>query len=128
MHRAAVRLFACAAALAILTPAFASNHGSSNAALRGKQSFGALAYHRASGNFGYAVNAKTSRAAKLEALRQCGHPQCEVVASLRNSCGALASGAKRFVVAHGVTRQEAQTKALRKCGERCEIAGWACND
>ena len=128
MRPAVVRLFAVLSVVAILAPTLAWTSGSSGAAARGKQNFGALAYHRASGDFGYAVNAKTSRAAKLEALRQCGHPKCEVVASLRNSCGALASDPRRFIVAHGVTRQEAEAKALRQCGERCAIAGWACND
>ena len=87
---------------------------------------GALAYHRESGSFGYSVSAATPRIAKTQALAQCGNPKCEVVASLRNDCGAIANGPKRFYVSRGATRQEAETKALRLCGERCSIAGWAC--
>lgn len=87
---------------------------------------GALAYHRESSSFGFSVNAANPRAAKMEALAQCGNPKCEVVASLRNDCGAIANGPKRFVVGRGVTRQEAETKALRICGDACKIAGWAC--
>ncbi len=87
---------------------------------------GALAYHRDSGSFGFSVNAATPRIAKEQALAQCGHPKCEVVGSLRNDCGAIANGPKRFYVTRGVTRQEAETKALRLCGERCAIVGWAC--
>lgn len=87
---------------------------------------GAIAYHRESGSFGYAVNAKDSRAARIEALRQCGHPKCEVVASLSKDCGAVANGPKKFIASRGATRQEAETRALRLCGERCEIVGWAC--
>ena len=87
---------------------------------------GALAYHRDSGNFGYAVNAADSRSARIAALKQCGHPKCEIVASLSKDCGAVANGPKKFVASRGVTRQEAETRALRLCGERCEIVGWAC--
>ena len=93
---------------------------------RGKQNFGALAYHQDSGSFGYAVDTPSARAARIEALRLCGHPNCEVVLGLHNGCGAVASRAGRFAAARGTTRQEAQTKAARKCGSRCEIAGWAC--
>jgi hypothetical protein len=87
---------------------------------------GALAYHRESGSFGYAVNAKDSHTARVTALKQCGHPRCEVVASLSKDCGAVANGPKKFSAARGATRQEAETKALRQCGERCEVVGWAC--
>jgi hypothetical protein len=87
---------------------------------------GALAYHRDSGSFGYAVNAKDSRSARIAALRACGHPKCEIVASVSKDCGAVANGPKKFVASRGVTRQEAETRALRLCGERCEIVGWAC--
>lgn len=86
----------------------------------------ALAYHRDSGSFGFSVNAATPRIAKEQALAQCGHPKCEVVASLRNDCGVIANGPKRFYVTRGVTRQEAEAKALRLCGEHCKIVGWAC--
>jgi hypothetical protein len=87
---------------------------------------GAIAYHRESASFGYAINATTARDAQVEALKQCGDSRCEVVARLRNDCGAVANGAKRFTVGKGVTRQEAETKALRVCGPGCAIAVWAC--
>jgi Domain of unknown function (DUF4189) len=87
---------------------------------------GALAYHRDSGSFGYAVNATDSRSARIAALNQCGHPKCEVVVSLSKDCGAVANGPKRFVASRGATRQEAETRALRQCGDQCQIVGWAC--
>ena len=90
------------------------------------QSTGALAYHRDSGSFGFSINAATARIAKTDALALCGHPKCEVVANLRNSCGVIANGPKRFYVTRGATRQEAEAKVMRLCGERCEIVGWAC--
>lgn len=86
----------------------------------------ALAYHRDSGSFGFSVNAATPHLAKTAALAQCGNPKCEVVASLRNDCGAIANGPKRFFVTRGATRQEAEAKAMRLCGEKCAIVGWAC--
>ena len=87
---------------------------------------GALAYHRDSGSFGYAVNAADSRSARIAALNQCGHPKCEVVVSLSKDCGAVANGPKRFVASRGATRQEAETRALRQCGDACQVVGWAC--
>ncbi len=87
---------------------------------------GALAYHRDSGSFGYAVNAPDSRSARIAALNQCGHPKCEVVVSLSKDCGAVANGPKRFVASRGATRQEAETRALRQCGDACLVVGWAC--
>ena len=69
---------------------------------------------------------KTARDAKVEALRQCSHEKCEVVASITRGCGALARDNAKFSVQKGATRNEAQTKALKKCGSGCEILAWAC--
>ena len=88
--------------------------------------YGAIAYHAASGSIGWATDRKSSREAQLEALRQCGHERCEVVASVTRGCAALARDAKKFIVQKGATRQEAETKALRRCGAQCEIAAWTC--
>jgi len=88
---------------------------------------GAIAYHRASASFGYAVNLATAREAQVEALKQCADARCEIVARLRNDCGAVANGPKRFFTGKGATRPEAETKALRACGAGCEIAVWACS-
>ena len=92
---------------------------------------GAIALQRDTGRFGYASDALTSRAAKLEALKQCADPHCEVVASFSNACGALARqaarGAKGYFSATGAVRQEAETKALRLCAAKeCELVAWAC--
>ena len=93
---------------------------------KSSQANGAIAYHRASGSYGYAIDRTSARDAKTEALRQCGHEKCEVVTTFRGACGAVANGPKRFAAMSGVTRQEAETKALRKCGDACEVAVWAC--
>jgi serine/threonine-protein kinase len=97
-----------------------------NSKFKSSQANGAIAYHRDSGSYGYTVEAKNSREAKTEALKQCGHAKCEVVTSFRNACGVVANGPKRFVAITGATRQEAETKALRQCGDACSVAVWAC--
>jgi hypothetical protein len=118
-HRA-VRLLAATLALAMAALPHAARAAPKNPPT------GALAYHRDSGSFGYAVNARDSRSARIAALKQCGHPKCEIVASLSKDCGAVANGPKKFVASRGATRQEAETRALRLCGESCEVLGWAC--
>ena len=90
------------------------------------QNFGAIAYHRDSASYGYAVDRASAREAKREALRQCGEPRCEIVTDLKNDCGAVANGAQRFTTARGATRQEAEARALRKCGTACAVVVWAC--
>ena len=93
--------------------------------------FGAIALQRETGQLGYAYNAATARAAKVEALKQCADPRCEVVAAFSNACGSLARdparGPKGYFRATGATRQEAETKALRLCAAReCDVVAWAC--
>jgi len=121
MARRAVRSLAAMLALVLLAVLPARE-----AASKSPPPTGALAYHRDSGSFGYAVNEKDSRSARIAALKQCAHPKCEIVASLSKDCGAVANGPRKFVASRGATRQEAETRALRQCGERCEIVGWAC--
>jgi hypothetical protein len=116
------------AAVLVAAPA-ALWHGASFAAGKAAKAAynGAIAYHRPSASYGYAVDLPSARAAQIEALKQCGNALCEVVMGLRNNCGAVANGPRHFTVAKGATRQEAQTKALRTCGAGCEIAVWACS-
>ncbi len=118
LHLALVAAFACTAQPALARAAKKGIHG-------------AIALQRDSGRFGYAADALTSRAAKLEALKQCADPRCEVVASFSNACGALARnparGPKGYFPATGAVRQEAETKALRLCAAKeCELVAWAC--
>jgi Domain of unknown function (DUF4189) len=75
---------------------------------------------------GWATDRRTSREAKIEALEQCGHEKCVVVATVTRNCAALARNAKKFIVQKGATRREAETKALGRCGAECEIAVWTC--
>ena len=86
----------------------------------------AIAYHAESGSVGWATDRKTGRDAKVEALRQCGHEKCEVVAEVNRGCAALAREGKKHSTQKGATRQEAEAKARHRCGEKCEIAAWTC--
>ena len=113
-------------ALLALGALCASPAGARDEPRRGASVHGAIAYHPESGSVGWATDRKSSREAKVEALRQCGHEKCEVMASVSRGCAALARSAKKHSVQNGVTRQEAESKALRRCGEQCEIAAWTC--
>jgi len=115
-----LRLALIAALICVAQPALAK--------VVAKKGFhGAIALQRDTGQLGYATDAPTSRAAKIEALKQCADPRCEVVANFSNACGALARGPKKHVAATGATRQEAETKALRLCASKeCAVAAWAC--
>ena len=63
----------------------------------------------------------------MEALRQCGNSRCEVVHRFKNGCAALADGPKAAIGASGATRDEAETKALKRCSDsRCQLIAWAC--
>ncbi len=88
--------------------------------------FGAIAHHPKGAEFGWATDRRTSREAGAEALRQCGHPRCEVAITVRNACAALARGPKQSRTSKGVSRQDAEARALTRCGDRCEIVAWTC--
>lgn len=99
---------------------------SKETAAKKKGGYGAIAWHRDSGSVGYSYDYASARLAGTEALRQCGHPRCEVVLALRNECGALASNAKGYAARRGHTQDEAQTKAASACGSDCRPVAWAC--
>jgi len=90
------------------------------------QYYAAIAYHAESNSVGWATDQRSARAAKVEALKQCGNEKCEVVASITRGCGALARQGKKIAVQKGATGDEAKTKALRRCGPNCEIVAWTC--
>ena len=116
-----------ALALALFAVALAGWTPPTDARVIKKYAYGAIALARDSGQFGYAVDTITARAAKVEALRQCDHPRCEVVLSFTNGCAALARSPAKYFPAKGATRQEAETKALRLCAARdCQVLAWAC--
>ena len=93
--------------------------------------FGAIAYHRASQSWGVSYDMPRARDASVEALKQCGHRECEVVHKYKNGCAALADGPKALAPSSGATRAEAETRALKRCsalnkGASCNLIAWAC--
>ena len=122
---AAVLLPALLAAL----PAVAQTKGGKRSAEPNR--FGAIAYNRASQSWGVGFNFARARDANVEALKECGNGKCEVVHKFRNGCAALADGPKVHAAASGATRDEAETKTLRRCTElnkqaSCRLVAWAC--
>lgn len=91
------------------------------------ESWGAIAYHRATGAFGYSFDYASQRDAGTAALDSCAHPECIIVASYRNGCGALVDGPTGPSFAEGVTAQEAETKARQRCTDpQCHVIAWSC--
>ena len=88
--------------------------------------FGAIAYHRASQSWGVSYDTARARDAELAALKQCGQRECVVIHKFKNGCAALVDGSKSFATASGATRDEAETKALKRCGADCKPLAWAC--
>jgi hypothetical protein len=89
--------------------------------------FGAIAYHRASHSWGVSYDFARERDASVHALKQCGQRECEVVHKFKNGCAALTDGPKNFAAASGATRDEAETKALKRCNDaKCTLIAWAC--
>ena len=88
--------------------------------------FGAIAYHRESQSWGVAYDKARARDAAVDALKQCGHQRCEVVHRFKNGCAALVDGPKAAFASSGATRDEAETKALKRCGAGCKPIAWAC--
>jgi len=88
--------------------------------------YGAIAYHRASQSWGVSYDTARERDASVAALQQCGNRQCEVIHKFKNGCAALVDGPKAAATASGATRDEAETKALKRCGADCKPVAWGC--
>ena len=88
--------------------------------------FGAIAHHPKGTEVGWASDRRTSREAGAEALKQCGHARCEIAITVQNACAALARGPKQVRAQKGVSRQEAEARALSRCGEGCDVVAWTC--
>ena len=99
--------------------------GAAAAQKAGKGLWGALAYSTKTGAYGYSVDRTTKREAETEAFRLCG-TNCDLTRTFRNGCAAVATRPKRVAADTGASREIAEAKALRKCGDQCKIAVWAC--
>src|SRR3972149_2600828 len=93
------------AAPAFVAVALFGHAGPVSAAKQSKKSaYGAIAYEPARRATGYSYDFKTAPEAKVEALKQCGEPACEVLVSFRNACGAVARGRSKPITARGAAR------------------------
>jgi len=124
-HDVAMRGFLILCAFILAFPAQAAKQSAT------PNRFGAIAYHRASQSWGVSYDTARERDASVVALKQCGHAQCEVIHKFKNGCAALADGPKIQAVASGATRDEAETKAMRRCADAngaasCNLKAWAC--
>lgn len=115
--------------IALVLAIAATGAGANTRSVKKAQFHGAIALDRELGRNGFAVDRPTARAAAVEALNQCGGGRCEIVLAFKSTCGALASNTRtgQWATSSGATRQEAETKALRRCSSAsCEISVWAC--
>lgn len=99
--------------------------------------FGAIAYGKTSGAFGYSYQFADAEAAADFAMKNCaeGGDDCEVAVTFEDACAALAVGKKdgeataTAIVASSET--DAKSRALADCtagdAEGCEIAAWSCS-
>jgi hypothetical protein len=99
--------------------------GAAEAQRAAKGPWGAIAYSTKTGAYGYAVDRTNKRDAETEAFRVCG-TNCDMLRTFHNGCAAVAARPKRVSSDTGASREIAQAKALRKCGDNCKIAVWAC--
>lgn len=120
------RLILCFAALFLSVSVGSAAAANSKEAKKKKTGHGAIAWHSGTGNVGYSHDFAEARAANVEALKQCAHDRCEVVLSLANECGAIASGPRGHAAKKGNTKAEAETRALNACGKECRPVAWAC--
>lgn len=94
--------------------------------------YGAIAYSRRTGHYGYADNAGSREAAERRALERCERRDCKVEVWFRNSCGALATGEDGQIYgwAHDTSLREAKESAVEHCrhegGRRCRVLISAC--
>jgi hypothetical protein len=94
--------------------------------------YGAIAYSRRTGHYGYWKGANSRAAAERRALDACVGRDCRIEVWFRNSCGALATAEGGQIVgwAHDTSLEEAQEQAVRNCrhegGRRCRVLISAC--
>ena len=93
--------------------------------------YGAIAYDRQSGAYGFAYDQPSPVAAGRRALDKCGSPGCALVLEFADGCGAYATGPNAAAGAGSdYTRTTAEDRALAQCrsaGGNCQVQVWTCN-
>jgi len=98
-----------------------------------KTYYGAIAYDKATGSWGYSVDSNTSGQADNAALESCkkGSAGCQVYVRLTNQCGTIAASADgAFSWATDKTKKVTEKRALTACQKNdnndCEVKVTAC--
>lgn len=89
-----------------------------------RKSYGAIAYSRKDGAYGYSNSQDSQKEAEDLALNYCKEngAKCRSMIWFQNSCGAVAAAGRKTGWGQADTEEEAQTKALKDCGKKnCEI-------
>src|SRR3989442_1401816 len=91
--------------------------------------YGALAFDRRDGSYGFSYDYPTQREANEHAIQQCG-AGCVVVGEFAKACAAYATGDNAAEgQGIGLWRSEAERQALEMCqrtGENCRIPVCCC--
>ena len=107
--------------------------GTAAIADRDDDRYGAIAYSRRTGHYGWANRAESRVGAERRALEKCEGRDCKIEVWFHNSCGALATGEEGEIVgwAHDSSLEEAREHALRNCrhegGHRCQVRASVCS-
>ncbi|AKI00597.1 protein of unknown function (DUF4189) [Hoeflea sp. IMCC20628] len=93
--------------------------------------FGAIAFSKATGGYGFVYDRQSRREAENGAMRECRSRTsgCQVAVWFRNGCGAVAIGSNGWGSEPGATRQAAERAARRKCSRYtngCQVLAWSC--
>ena len=96
------------------------------------RSFGAIAYSRSTGAYGYSYKYANRAEAEKRAIQECGKNDCEVAAWFFNNCGALVTGSNgAWGAGYGDNERTAQVAARARCakegGTNCEIKFTQCS-
>jgi len=96
--------------------------------------YGAIAYSKSTGAFGFSYEFPNSEEANELALSKCSQnaQDCYVVISFSNLCASVVADSRREVYwGHAASRGEAQRQAMSACrndgGVDCDVKVWACS-
>jgi len=104
-----------------------------SAIARDDNRYGAIAYSRRTGHYGYSNRADSRRSAERRALESCEGRDCKIEVWFRNSCGALATSENGQTIgwAHDTSLRDAKISAIEHCrdegGRRCRVVVSACS-
>lgn len=89
-----------------------------------RKSYGAIAYSRKDGGYGFSHGQESQKQAENMAMEYCKQngERCRSMVWFQNSCGAVAAIGRKTGWGHADTEYEAQDKALKDCGKKnCEV-------